>query len=62
MPWQGNRKDDLIGHLTSVTNFYDLNNILWCLKLSFRRAGFRVRNGRFDSGYQAHNDAKSEKG
>lgn len=28
MLWQGNRKDDLIGHLTSVANFSDLNNIL----------------------------------
>lgn len=28
MLWQGKRKDDLIGHLTSVANFSDLNNIL----------------------------------
>lgn len=60
MLWQGNRRDDLIGHLTSVTNFCDLNNILclWCLKHNFLRTSFRVRNGQSDSSYQTHNDAK----
>lgn len=60
MLWQGKKKDDLIGHFTSVTNFCELNNILclWCLKLNFPKASFKVRNGHYDSSYQTHKDDK----
>lgn len=46
---EGNRKDDLIGQLTSVTNFCDLNNILRGFKIISLRAGFRVRRGQSDT-------------